>query len=100
MERFRIKEFFPKYIKLYSNNVWFNNIKTISTFLKFYMEKMERYTKQNFTNVVGADLLDLDYTVYFPYIDFFVTENEKHFLYGIDDMKVKTFDEFKKLLNK
>jgi hypothetical protein len=98
MERFGIEKIFPEYKTLFLDNIWVHKIKTISTFMKFYVRKMEQYVNYNFTNVKGADLLDLDYTVFFPYIDFFITENKKHFLHGIDNTKIKTFDEFEEML--
>jgi len=100
VERFGIKENFPEdYEKLFEKDVWLKSIKTISTYLKFYKEKTASYAMNNFQNVDGSDLIDLDYTLFFPYITYFVTANTKHFLFGVDDSKVKSFQELTTILD-
>ncbi|MCX7698423.1 MAG: hypothetical protein N2114_03030 [Candidatus Goldbacteria bacterium] len=99
MERFYIKKYFNcYYLLLYVNNTWLKKIRTLSSFMNYYLIRAENYYNQNFQNISGSDLIDLDYTVYFPLIDYFITENKKHFLNKFNDEKIKNFKEFNKMI--
>lgn len=99
MERFCIKKYFPEYyLLLYLDNTYLK-IKSILSFVNYYIKIAENYFKKNLKNVTGSDLLDLDYTVYFPFIDYFVTENKKDFLYEYNNGKIINFENIYSIIN-